>query len=113
MFWPFSSSQSVFPMKLTHLTQAEMAESNRAYVCIWRGIPGGTSGKEPTRQRRGHKRCGFDPWEMQVQSLVWEDPQRRAWQPTPAFLSGESHGQKSLMGYSPCGRKESDMTEAT
>ena len=31
--------------------------------------------------------------------------------PTPVFLSGESHGQRSLPGYSPWGRKESDMTE--
>ena len=33
------------------------------------------------------------------------------WQPTPAFLPGESHGRRSLVGYSPWGRKESDMTE--
>ena len=38
-------------------------------------------------------------------------PRMRAWQPTPAFLPGESHGQRSLAGYSPCGRKESDRTE--
>ena len=35
----------------------------------------------------------------------------RKWQPTPVFLSGESHGQRSLAGYSPWGRKELDMTE--
>ena len=35
-------------------------------------------------------------------------PWRRAWQPTPAFLSGESHGQRRLAGYSPWGGKESD-----
>ena len=34
------------------------------------------------------------------------------WQPTPVFLPGESHGQRSLAGYSPQRRKESDMTEA-
>ena len=33
------------------------------------------------------------------------------WQPTPVFLPGESHGQRSLVGYSLQGRKESDMTE--
>ena len=33
------------------------------------------------------------------------------WQPTPVFLPGESHGWKSLVGYSPRGRKESDTTE--
>ena len=38
-------------------------------------------------------------------------PWRRKWQPTPVFLPGESHGQRSLVGYSPQGRKESDMTE--
>ena len=37
----------------------------------------------------------------------------RAWQPTPVFLPGESHGQRSLVGYSPRARKESDTTEAT
>ena len=37
--------------------------------------------------------------------------QRRKWQPTPVFLPGESHGQRSLVGYSPWGRKESDTTE--
>ena len=38
-------------------------------------------------------------------------PWRREWQPTPVFLPGESHGQRSLVGYSPWGRKESDTTE--
>ena len=38
-------------------------------------------------------------------------PPRRALQPTPVFLPGKSHGQRSLVDYSPCGHKESDMTE--
>ena len=38
-------------------------------------------------------------------------PWRREWQPTPVFLPGESHGQRSLAGYSPWGCKELDMTE--
>ena len=38
---------------------------------------------------------------------------RRKWQPTPIFLPGKSHGQRSLVGYSPWGCKESDMTEHT
>ena len=49
--------------------------------------------------------------ETWVQSLGWEEPWRREWQPTPVFLPGESHGQRSLVGYSPWGRKELDMTE--
>ena len=50
-------------------------------------------------------------WENWVRSLGWEDPWRRAWQPTPVFLPGELHGQKSLVGYSPWGHKESVTTE--
>ena len=60
------------------------------------GFPGGTSGKEPDYQCRRHKRPRFDPW-------VGKIPQRRAWQPTPVFLPRESHGQRSLAGYSPQG----------
>ena len=40
-------------------------------------------------------------------------PCRRAWQPTPVFLPGESHGQTSLADYNPWGHKEWDITEAT
>ena len=44
-------------------------------------------------------------WETWVQVLGWEDPGRRKWQPTPVFLHGESHGQRSLAGYSPWGHR--------
>ena len=50
------------------------------------------------------RRPGFNPW-------VWKIPWRGPWQPTPVFLPGESHGQRSLVGYSPWGGKELDMTE--
>ena len=52
------------------------------------------------------KRCEFNPWAGRV-------PWRRAWQPTPVLLPGESYGQRSLVGYSPWGCKESDTTEMT
>ena len=42
-----------------------------------------------------------------------EDPLEGAWQPTLVFLPGEFHGQRSLVGYGPCGCKESDTTEVT
>ena len=48
----------------------------------------------------------FDPW-------VGKIPWRREWKPTPLFLPGKSHGQRILVGYSPEGHKESDMTEET
>ena len=74
------------------------------------GFPGGASGKEYTCQYRRRKRLGFNPW---VRKIPW----RRAWQPTPVFLPRESHGQKSLAGHSPWGRKEShnwsDLTNGT
>ena len=48
-------------------------------------------------------RCGFsDP-------RVRKSPWRRAWQPTPVFLPRKFRGQRSLVGYRPWGRKESDM----
>ena len=68
------------------------------------GFPGDTSDKKPTNAR--DKRHGFDPW-------VGEFPWRRAWQPTPAFLPGESTAQRSLVGYSPQGCKELDTAEMT
>ena len=50
---------------------------------------------------------------MWVPSLAWEDILEKAWQPTPVFLPGEYHGQRSLADYSSRGRKELDMTVVT
>ena len=50
--------------------------------------------------------CRFDP-------CIGKIPWRSAWQPTPVLLPRESHGQRSLVGYSPWGRKEPDTTEVT
>ena len=61
--------------------------------------------KIPTCQCRRHKRRGFH-------SRVGKIPKRRAWQPTPVFLPGESHWTKSLAGYSPQGHIESFMSES-
>ena len=49
--------------------------------------------------------------ETWVQSLGWEDSLRRERPPTPVFLPGEFHGQRSLVGYSPWGCKALDMPE--
>ena len=57
------------------------------------GLPSWLSGKGPTCQWR---QCGFDPW-------VGKIPWRRKQQPTPVLLPGKSHGQRSLVGYSPWG----------
>ena len=50
---------------------------------------------------------------LDLAALHFSNPWRRKWKPTPVFLPGESHTQRSMMGYSPWGRKESDMTEDT
>ena len=49
--------------------------------------------------------------ETSVQSLGLENPLEMgmATQPTPVFMLGESHGQRNLVGYSPCGHREPDM----
>ena len=69
------------------------------------GAYGGASVKDPTCKCRCKSR-GFHPW-------VGKIPWRRAWQPTPVFLPGEPHGQRSLVGYRPRGQTELDSTEVT
>ena len=51
-------------------------------------------GKNLPAKARRHQRHVFDPW-------VGKVPWMSAWQPTPVFLSGESYGQRSLVGYGP------------
>ena len=62
--------------------------------------------KNPRANAHRRKRHRFDP---RVGAIPW----RRARQSTPVILPGESHVQRSLAGYSPWGRTESDTTEAT
>ena len=65
------------------------------------GLPRWLSGKETASQCR---RPRFDSW-------VGKIPWKRKWQPSPVFLPGKSHGQRSLAGYSLWGHKELGMTE--
>jgi len=67
----------------------QFSSSNTSYKTV--GLPRWLGGKESACQRR---RCGFDPW-------VGKIPWRRKWQPTPVFMPGKSHGQRSLEGCSP------------
>ena len=69
---------------------------------VFLGFPGGTVVKNVCQFRRC-KRQGFDPW---VGKIPWS----RKWQPTPVFLRGKFHGERSLAGYSPWGHEESDMS---
>ena len=76
------SLQSLVPGKLGHYMQE--------------GLPWGLSSQ--------CRRLGFNPW---VRKISW----KRKWQLTPVFLHGESHGQRSLVGYSPWGYKELHTTK--
>ena len=58
----------------------------------FKGFPDGTRSKERACQCRRRRKWGFDPWVRKI-------PCRKKWQPTPVFLPGESHGQRSLVGY--------------
>ena len=73
--------------------QYSLRVRNTKQLTLSWGFPDGASGKEPICQRRKHKRQrrGFDP---KVRKIPW----RRARQPTPVFLPGESHGQRNLVG---------------
>ena len=63
-------------------------------------FPGGSNSKESA--------CNAgDPGSILGREIPW----RRKWQPTPVFLPGRFHGLRRLVGYSPWGHKESDVTE--
>ena len=75
---------------------------NNIPLCVYNGAFQAVLVVKNPPANAGDLRHEFDPW-------VWRIPRRRKWQPTPVFLPGRSHGQRSLAGYSPQGRKESDM----
>ena len=72
------------------------------YACR-SGFPGGSAIKNLPATLESQK-CGFEPW-------VGKIPWKRAWLPTPVFLPGEFHGQRTLVGCSSWSHKESDTTE--
>ena len=76
-----------------------MTVTDKMVVNILVGFSRGHSGKESTCQCKRHGRLMFNPW---VGKILW----RRKWQPTPVFLLGKSHGQRTLVGYSPRGCTE-------
>ena len=77
--------------------------------CFWSHLSDGVLGFRLPRWLNGKesacqcRRRGCDSW---ITKIPW----RRKWLPTPVFLPGKSHGQRSLVHHSPWGQKESDMT---
>ena len=86
---------SIYHLSLYHLSVYTSSD-------LW-SFPGWAVVKNPP-VNAGDQEMRFYPW---VRKIPW----RRAWQPTPVFLPGKPHGQRSLVGYSPWGCKELDMTE--
>ena len=83
-----------------------MKSSRKVFVCYHPpGFLGGSVVKNSPANAGGAREAGLIPaW---VRKIPW----RRKWQPIPVFLPGKSHGQRSLVGYSPQGCKVSDTTE--
>ena len=80
-------------------------QNNRGVTAAFKGRPRWRSGKESACQCRRCKRCGFSPWARKI-------PWRWEWLPTPVFLPGDFHRQRSLVSYSPwtCKRARHDWT---
>ena len=87
-------------MGLQRATRLRCWTRTTAYI----GLPRWLSCKEAACQCPRHKRHRFDPW-------VRKTPWIRKWQPTPVYLPGQSHGRRSLVGYSLWCHKELNMTE--
>ena len=85
---------------INHLLAQTVKSKQRLRKDLW-GFPGGSAGKESTCN---WGRPGFDPWAGNI-------PWRREWLPTPVLSPGAFQGQRSLVGYSPWGHRESDMAE--
>ena len=103
-----------FEPQFCHLKAAQSWASYLTFLCLCflsykirvirvsRGFPGGSNSKG----------SAWNVGDLGLILVVGKIPWRKEWHPTPVFLPGEFHGQKSLVGYSPWGRKESDMTES-
>ena len=89
------------PIIFLILCEETDAERYLVTYSISQGFPSGSDGKESICNTGD---VGFDIW---VGKIPWS----RKWQPTPVLLPRESHGQRSLVGFSPWGHKESDTTE--
>ena len=92
----------VLPMSLPcKVTIASFVVICQEVLWDFKGFPGGSDSKESTCNAGD---LGLIPGSGNI-------PWRREWQPTPVFLPGEFHGQRSLVGYSPWVHKESDTAE--
>ena len=90
----------------SHMVCDRTRAENKAHFVI---IPGASQVALAVKNKKTTCRCMRQ--EMRVNPGIRKIPWRRAWQPTPLFLPGNFHEQRSLVGYSPWVHKESDMTK--
>ena len=111
--WPITWEFEMLLLKSRKKTELTTGFSNVEDIWqqgrFWSGfkkerLPQGLSGKESACQCRWPRRCQFNPW---VGMIPW----KRKWQPTLVFLPVKFHGQRSLVGNSPCVHRETDTTE--
>ena len=84
-------------------TMAQGGLSFNVWSATYWGFHGSSEAKKKKKNTYQCRRRGFDHW---IGNIPW----KRKWQFTPVFLPGKSHGQRSVVGYSPWGHRESDMT---
>ena len=89
----FTDMTGNIPFLIFTMAMPDISWESSTADCTVLGFLCVASGKKSTCQCRS-RRSGFDPW---VEKIPW----RRVWQPTPVFLPGKFHGQRSLEGYSP------------
>ena len=101
--WLMQSVLGVQPANLTKNEErdAVLPETFWGQLHLFLHFPTNADSEESACQGR---RLEFNPW---VRKIPWS----RKWQPTPVFLPGKSHGQRNLVGYSPWGHKDLDMTD--
>ena len=85
------------------LSQVKMSTSKKPPGSFPGGFPGSIVVENPSANAGDTRDMGLIPW---LRKIPW----RRKWQPIPVFLPEIVHGERSLVGYSPWGHKESDMT---
>ena len=101
----FTYSNVYVSVLLSQIVPLSLSPAIFFLLCLLQGFPDAVVTKN-LPANAGDLRHGFNPW-------VGKIPWRRAWQPTPVFLPGESYAQRSLMDYSPWGLKESDISMHT
>ena len=113
-YWDAISQRRPGWMRLQ--TPGQTSEGNPYKSCLFDASQKGPGASQAAQWQRIHQpmqkiqEIGFDPWE----GIPWEKiPWGRKWQPTPVFLPGESHGQRSLAGCSPWGCKRIGHNLAT